>query len=367
MSGISVNLAGPADDAAIRLLMRRQPMPGRVTVAFEREPSFSPGCAVTGEDCQVLVARSDRGEIVGVACRSQRNVFVNGCEQRLGYLGQLRVDERFRGRWLVSRGFSLLRELHSKSAVPAYLAAIVGGNPQATGVLVEKRRRLFHEFHPVAGYCTLAIDTHRPRPPLPCDVQISHAFSSDMAAIADFLQTHGRQRQFFPVWTERALRDLSAYGLQSQDFIVAHRGGQMAGVIALWDQSAYKQTVVRGYSGWLKLVAPLWNSGAPLLRRGPLPRPGEALSSAYAALVCIQDDDVSVFASLLREVYILAQARGIRYLMVGLDARDPLLPAARSYSHIFYPSHLYLAEWSDGGHLHEQLEQRPAYVDIATL
>src|SRR6516162_6075648 len=101
MSGISVNFAGPADDAAIRLLMRRQPMPGRVTVTFEREPNFFPGCAVTGEDCQVLVARSDRGEIVGVACRSERNVFVNGQERRLGYLGQLRVDQRFRGRWLV--------------------------------------------------------------------------------------------------------------------------------------------------------------------------------------------------------------------------------------------------------------------------
>ncbi len=367
MNGISVHLAGPADDAAIRLLMRRQPMPGRVTVAFEREPSFSPGCAVTGEDCQVLVARSDRGEIVGVACRSQRNVFVNGREQRLGYLGQLRVDERFRGRWLVSRGFSLLRELHTESPVPAYLAAIVGGNSQATGVLVEKRRRLFPEFHSVADYCTLAIDTHRHRPPLPCDAQIAHAVSGDMAAIADFLRTHGRRRQFFPVWTERALRGLSAYGLHPQDFIVARRGGQMIGIIALWDQSAYKQTVVRGYSGWLKLAAPIWNSGAPLLRRGPLPRPGEALSSAYAALICIKDDDVAVFASLLREVYTLAQARGIRYLMAGLDARDPLLPAAKFYSHIFYPSRLYLAEWSDGGHLHEQLEQRPAYVDIATL
>jgi predicted N-acetyltransferase YhbS len=367
MSNIRVNLAAPGDDAAIRLLMRRQPMPGRVTVTFEREPNFFPGCAVTGEDCRVLVARSDRGEIVGVACRSERNVFVNGHEQRLGYLGQLRVDERFRGRWLVSRGFSLLREMHMASAVPAYLTAIVGGNPQATGVLVEKRRKLFPEFHPVADYCTLAIDTHRTRRPLPCDAQITHTVPSDMASLAGFLQSHGRQRQFFPVWNERALKNLSAHGLQPQDFIVARRDGQIAGVIALWDQSSYKQTVVHGYSGWLKLAAPIWNSGAPLLGRGPLPLPGEALSSAYAALVCIQDDDVAVFAALLRKIYSLAQARGIRYLMVGLDARDPLLPIAKSYSHILYPSRLYLAEWSDGGHLHEQLEQRPAYVDIATL
>jgi len=98
MMRLSVNLAQPADDAAIRLLMRRQPVPGRVTVTFEREPDFSLGCAVTGDDCRILVARSEDDGIVGVACASVRNVFVNGREQRLGYLGQLRVDERFRGR-----------------------------------------------------------------------------------------------------------------------------------------------------------------------------------------------------------------------------------------------------------------------------
>ena len=74
MSNVRVNLAAPGDDAAIRLLMRRQPMPGRITVTFEREPNFFPGCAVTGEDCQVLVARSDPQSLnVGRICPGVRN------------------------------------------------------------------------------------------------------------------------------------------------------------------------------------------------------------------------------------------------------------------------------------------------------
>lgn len=367
MTRISVNLASPADDAALRLLMRRQPMPGRMTVTFEREPDFSLGCAVTGEDCRILVARSEEGEIVGVACRSLRNVFINGSEQRLGYLGQLRIDERCRGRWLVSRGFSLLRELHAGSDVPAYLAAIVDDNLEATGVLVEKRRKWFPAFHPVANYCTLAIDVHRPRPALPCDAQISRSDPGELANIATFLRTWGKKRQFFPVWNEQALQNLSAYGLDSRNLMVARRGGEIAGIMGLWDQSAYKQTVIQQYSGWLKAVAPLWNSGASLLGRSQLPRPGEMLRSAYAALVCVAEDDAAVFASLLREVYRLARAQGFSYLMLGLDTQDPFLRVARSYSHFLYPSRLYLAEWSDGGHFHERLEQRPAYVDIATL
>ena len=367
MTQISVNLAEPADDAAIRLLLRKQSMPGRVAVTFEREPDFSLGCAITGEDCRILVARTEGGEIIGVATRSFRNVFVNGRKQRLGYLGQLRIDERFQGRWLVSRGFDLLRQMHSGSGVPAYLAAIVGGNSQATGVLVEKRRKFFPQFHAVADYRTLAIDLHRPKPPLPCGAQIGPAGPDELVEIAGFLQTHGSKRQFYPVWNEQALRELSAYGLRPQDLIVARNGGVIVGVIGLWDQSAYKQTVVQAYSGWLKTIAPLWNSSASLLGRGPLPGRGEVLRSAYASLVAIAHDDPAVFAALLREVYNLARSRSFRYLMLGLDSRDPLLPAARSYSYILYPSRIYLAAWSDGGNFHECLEHRAVYIDIATL
>ena len=49
---LRVELSTPADDAAIRGLLRRQPMPGRITIGYEREPDFSLGCSVTGENCR---------------------------------------------------------------------------------------------------------------------------------------------------------------------------------------------------------------------------------------------------------------------------------------------------------------------------
>jgi hypothetical protein len=153
---LDVSPALPADDTGVRKLLRSQAMPGRVRFSFCREPDFSIGCAVTGDDYRILVARSS-GEVVGVACRSVRRVFLNGREQRIGYLGQLRVDERYRGRWLVSRGFGMLEQMHREDPLPAYLASIVDGNDEATGVLVRKARPGFPEFREVARYVTLAV------------------------------------------------------------------------------------------------------------------------------------------------------------------------------------------------------------------
>lgn len=353
---IAVDFASSADDAGVRRLLRAQAMPGRVRLSFCREPDFSIGCAVTGEDYRILVARSVAGgEIVGVACRSVRRVFLNGREQRIGYLGQLRIDDRHRGRWLVSRGFAMLEQMHRSDPVPAYLASIVDGNDEAVGVLVKKARRTFPTFREAARYVTLALRIRRPRPTLHRAKQIEPASPDHVEELADFLHREGQRRQLFSVWTADALRRLDTYGLRLDDIRIARRGGAISGIVALWDQSAYKQSVVRGYSGWLKAAAPF------------LPRPGSELRSACAALVCIANDDTEVFGNLLREIYNLACRRGFEYLLIGLDLRDPLLGIARAYSHMSYPSRLYLASWPNGGPRHEQLDARPAYVDIATL
>ena len=367
---LRVDLATPADDAAIRGLLRRQPMPGAIRLGYEREPDFSLGCCVTGDDFQVVVARNaGEGEIVGVACRSARRLYLNGREQRLGYLGQLRIDPHFQRRWLVSRGFALLKQLDDRDPVPAYLAAIIDGNREATGVLVQSQRKLFPTFRPAADLSTLAIPLHRPKPAVLDGLDISPAKESQLGDLARFLQARGRARQFFPVWTEDAIRSLRSLGLGLDDLQIARHipNQEIAGVAGLWDQSAYKQMIVRGYSGWMRAVAPFYNLSAPWLGRPALPRPGAELRSAYGAFLCIANDDVNVFRALLRQLYSVARARKFEYLLIGLDERDPLLRVAREYSHVPYRSRLYLAEWPNGGHLHEQLDQRPAYVDIATL
>jgi len=350
---VAISLASGADDAGVRRLVRTQAMPGRVRLSFCREPDFSTGCAVTGDEYRILVARSQpEGAVVGVACRSVRRVFLNGLERRIGYFGQLRVDERYRGRWLVSRGFAMLEAMHRTDPLPAYLVSIVDGNDEATGILVRKPRRGFPRLREVARYVTFALRVRRVSSGTR---STSVGTPTSAGEIADFLSREGPRRQLASVWTADSLQRLSEYGLTTDDMRVVRGDGAIAGVMALWDQSAYKQSVIRGYSGWLRAAGPL------------LPRPGTVLRSAYASLVCAAHDDVRVFDSLLRDACARAAARGFEYLLMGLDMRDPFAGVVRTYPHIAYPSRLYLASWPDGELSHEPLDDRPVYVDIATL
>ena len=87
---LTVELARARDEPELRRLVSETPMPGAITVAFEREPDFGRGAAVEGKRVDVVVARAGE-RAVGLVCHARRDLFVNGEVTELGYLGMLRI------------------------------------------------------------------------------------------------------------------------------------------------------------------------------------------------------------------------------------------------------------------------------------
>ena len=359
-------LATEEDEADIRRLFRTNAVPGHVTVTYEREPDFFLGCGVTGQSYQVVVARHEpTGELAAVVCRAKRRVWIDGQEQEVGYLSGGRVDGRFRGRWLVPRGLKFLGHLDATDPVPVYLATITGENHEARGLLVEKPRPGIPRFEEVGRLYTAVIPVRatpvsRDRPN-----GVRSARPEDLPRIVSFLNEHGRERQYFPVYSEEDFRGSTTLGFRVEDFVVFERDGELCGVVGLWDQSAYKQTVVRDYSRELRWTRPLYNVATLLTRRHPLPAPGEPLRSVYAAFVCVADDDRFAFRALLRCIHESAAKRGHAFLVAGLTMNNPLLADVRRYAHVPYHSTLHTVSWRGG--LHATPDGRIPHVEVATL
>ncbi len=360
-------LATPADDAALRRLTRAAPMPGSVAVTYEREPDFLLGNGPLGDAVETLVAEEGgSGRVVAAASRAVRRAFVGGEERRVGYLSGLRVDPAFQGRHLTASGFRALRRLHDADPVPFYLATITAGNRQARGLLAEKPRGSVPAFRPLAEVTTLVLVVRRRVrvPASPFEIEAGSAAS--WPETVAFLREHGRRYAFFPVLTEGDLGTPLLQGLGAEDFILARRGGELVGAVALWDQGAYKQTVVRGYGGALRWARPLVNVGARAVGAAPLPAVGEPLRSAYAAFLCTRgEEDPRLVRVLLRATLREAARRGHAFVPLGLAEGDPRLAAARRLLHIPYASTLYTAAWPDG-HVPD-LRGRTPHVEVATL
>lgn len=82
--GVTIEAAGPADDAALLDFMKTTTLPGEITLAMQREPSLFAARPVLGHCHQVLVSR-EGARVVGMAERAERRLFVNGAATTVGY------------------------------------------------------------------------------------------------------------------------------------------------------------------------------------------------------------------------------------------------------------------------------------------
>ena len=367
----SFGLATEEDDPAIRRLLADNPVPGNVAITYEREPNYFLGCGTMGRFWQVAVARhTPTGKIVGLACRATRPVFINGSVEEVGYLGQLRVDSRFRGRWLLAFAMQFGRELHGDGRVRGYITTIIEDNRTAIGVLV-RHPRPHHPIYREAGRIkTLAIILQKPRSPGPSACQIGRGSDFSLAETVSFLRKHGNQKQFFPAYDMDDFQDgTTTLGFNLDDFFIAHRNGSITGVMGLWDQSAFKQTVVHSYSGRLRFARPIYNAVSRVTGRKPLPAEGQAIHNIYGSFICVENNRPDIFRDLLGHAYNEATKREYTSLSIGLDSRDPLLKVVEEFPHVAYPSRLYTVSWDGEGDFHAKLDvaSRIPYVEIASL
>lgn len=347
-------------------------MVGRVSLAFGREPDFFAAAAVDGEFTQVIVGR-DRAEecIVGLGLRAISPRFVNGSVTPVGYLSSLRVLSEYRRRaGLVARGYRYLRELHGDRRTPFYLTTIAADNATALSAIAAGRADL-PRYDSLGNYVTLAIRPARVarRTTADASVMTRLATEADRPRVVEFLKTHGPRRQFFPEVRERDLFSTGGLlqGLRPEDVVLASRGDEIVGVVGAWDQSAFKQVVVRGYSRSLALGRHVYNCAAAWRGWPTLPRPGSPINARYAAIPVVADDNGAVFGQLLGALCGELARRRQPLLLLGLHEQDPLLPLARPWAGMEYVTRLYIVSWPDVPRPGDDVCRRVPYLELGCL
>src|SRR5262245_12807104 len=195
------DLATPADDGDLRRVLAETPMPGWVSVAFRREPSYFAAAVVDGRFRQVGVARDCAdGRVVGLGSRSVAPRYVNGRPEPVGYLSGLRLLEAHRNRGLAARGYTYFKKLHEDGRARLYLTTIAEDNLAARALLTSRRAGL-PPYHPAGRFLTAAIPlTRRAAPRPPAGVEVRPAESEDLPEVLSFLREAGPARQFFPCY-----------------------------------------------------------------------------------------------------------------------------------------------------------------------
>jgi hypothetical protein len=368
---VTPDFATPQDDAELRRLLRETPMRGAFTATLEREPSFFFAAETEGDHHCIVVGRIKGSErLMGLGCRSERQAFVNGDVRTLGYLGALRVEPTFRGgKGMLRAGYSLMGQEQAESEAEFCVTTIIEDNRQARKALTSGWPGL-PTYREYARIWTLAIPLWRKRrPPTLPGVRFAAGRPEDLPAIAACLQRHYRPLQFAPCISADELNSHTrCRDLRVQDFVVAWLGSKVIGCVAVWDQTRFKQFMVRGYSTGLGLARPLVNVVGPAFGIPRLPRPGRAFQFAYLSHLAAPFEDEALWHALVVHGQNEARRRGLSYVCVGLAEPHPrLLGLRKAFRHMPYRSLLYTVHWQDGEAAVDALEKRVPHVEIATL
>ena len=370
MSALKFELATQADDTDLRRLLRENSIPGSISLSFEREPCYFDASVVECAFHQTIVAReSDSGNVIAFGNRSVRPLFVNGQVQDIGYMSQLRVNPIYgKGLYLargLAGGFKKYHELHQDGRAPFYLMSVIEDNLPARRLLTsglseyprarEYARMFTYAVYPVRRKHDLS---------LPTSMQIIRGDENYASDIVDCLNRNNARKQFAPHWT---CDSLFLSNLSPSDFFLMLDNDRVVGCLACWDQSAFKQTVVRGYSGSLKR----WRKAINLFSRFGgvpyLPEPNTPLRYSYASHVAIDNDDPTIFNGLLRVIYNHNLEQKYSYFMIGMAELNPFRKIVEAYRPLTYISQIYLVDWDDDADLLANIDHRVPGLEIAVL
>jgi hypothetical protein len=261
----------------------------------------------------------------------------NGVRQRIGYLGSLRVAEAARhSPRLLRDGYELLRE-QVQSRADGFFTSIAADNARARRVLELGGRLGLPVYRKLCDLVTLIAPVRKlitaPVEPEPAD------------ELVELLARDTRRFQLSLAWDPALLQSLERHGVRQQDFAVVRRAGKLVACAAVWDQRAFRQTVVVGYEGALEVLRPVVN--ATLVVRGlpPLPASGSVLDQGV--ILGAAAPDQRDWRPLWNELQAMASARGLSWLTIARDATDPELAVLRRLTRgREYRTTLYEVAWS---------------------
>ncbi|HEV7406628.1 MAG TPA: hypothetical protein VGO11_27000 [Chthoniobacteraceae bacterium] len=344
LTGVRFARATETDEAGIRRLLRENPMPGAISLTLEREPDYFRGADLAGAGDETIVAVENERVICMGRC-STRLAWVNGRATRVGYLAELRLDAAAHGRFALLRdGYRFFAEQRDP-AVELHFTSIAADNERARRLL-ERGVRGLPRYSYLADLATVLIAV--PRHPRAPALRVQPATAEDIPEIVRLLNEHARRHQLAAVWSAEMLTGLERHGLPLRDFSLVKDGGALVACGALWDQRAFRQTVIRGYSRRLAVLRPWMNAASRLFDTPRLPPASAALAHAFLSPLALARDADPLLPDLVAAFFPQAAARGLEFVTLALPASDPRLPALRrAFTTQTWQSRLYRVDWPE--------------------
>lgn len=343
-----------ADNREVLNLINSTSVKGDIEVSFTKEPNYLNAMKICADDVQAVIGKvNDKIEILGT--RSLKKVYINGETETLGYLSDLKISNNAKKIHALSGGFKFMKSLMDDKRAKLHIATIIDDNKQGKIALTWGNKN-----PNIPNFYDLGImNTYFILPLLPKfisnKIRIIRGSKDILDKIVDFLNTEGRKKQFFPVYTKEYFLNLPNFDIE--DFYVAIKDNEILGIMAKWEQTPFKQVIIKKYNDKWKWIKKL--SGKIL------PQENEPIEQFYLSFIVIKNNNNFVFEALLSKIY--NDNRCYKYFSLILHSKDNLNRSLKKFFSIKYKSRLYITEFMEDEKIIKMVDDRIPYLELAGL
>jgi len=325
---IELRLSVEADREGIKKVFESGKFDGDFCVRFLRNPDPAALFAHDGDKAVVMVMEYiSTKEVIAVAGCVIRREYVHSQVIRIGYLTGLKILPEYQKKvYCITDGYKFLHE-NTKNDVDMYYTTILSSNTGAQKLL-EKKHRNMPSYLYLGDYTTYCIKAGGIK-----DTALTGASAKELA---DLYCTELPKLDFAPF-------DTGLFGLHGKDFFTMRgKKGEIIASCAVYNQQAYKQYVVCGYSRKYKLLSKI---PVQLLGYPGFPPENSTLNYAGIAFLYIRDGSPALGRRFLKAV--AAQAGQYDLLLLGLFCNNPNNMLFKKYRHVKFQSRLYEVAWEE--------------------
>ncbi len=348
--------AEPKDGERILEILESSPAKGSIELLYTRRPDAYLSYQMESDEAYVFVAK-EQEQIIGTVAELIHPMYLGGKAKKVAYICGLKKDVHYPG--TVPWGKAFFQGL-VKEDIDCYFCSVVHDNTAIRRLFEKKRRKTANAF-PLQRYTTYML--------APCfhfklkdnNYEFKRAEPADEQELLAFLNREGSKKDFFPV-IDRIDRFTD---LHIEDFYLLKRGTAILAAGALWDQSAYRQYIVKQYHGIMKL-ARCFNPLLRMLGYISLPGENEPIRFPMLSFFLSQNDNEEYYKAFLNHI-VKEIKKKYPMFVIGTTASYFADSLYRKLKSIHFDTELYTIEFLLGNGNRQEIDQTRLWLECGLL
>ncbi len=284
-------LAYADDGKEILRILESSAAKGNIELIYTRGTDAYESYMKESGEARVFISR-DGERAIGTCAEVIREVYIGGEVCRAAYICGLKKDAEYDGG--VGFGARFIRDLRLDN-IDFYFCSVVAENTDARRMF-EKSRRLL-DMKQTVGYKTYILSPKVKVKAKKHNFTFRRATGNDTERLLHFLNAEGKKKDMFPV--VKSFDEF--YNLRAEDFYLLLDGESIVATAALWNQTEYKQYVVKRYRKIMKL-ARIFNPRLSAFRYINLPKENEPLDFPMLAFFLCKNDNTDNYLIFLNDI-----------------------------------------------------------------